>query len=77
VNRLQHRQPRACHAKISRTQLIRVIGCGSHGTNIVPFLESVKSFGGSISGGPDRRKNRVDLMPPAAKLLAAVCRQHQ
>ena len=43
VHRFQHREPRARHAKVSCTELIRVIRRGSHGTNIVPFLESVKS----------------------------------
>ncbi len=49
VYRLQHRQPRARHAKVSCTELIRVIRRGCHGNNIAPFLESVKSFGRSIS----------------------------
>jgi hypothetical protein len=44
VHSLEHCQPRARHAKVSCTQLIRVILRGSHETNIVPFLESVKSF---------------------------------
>jgi hypothetical protein len=44
VHRLQHCQPRARHAKVSCTQLIRVIRRVGHETNIVPFLESVKSF---------------------------------
>ena len=44
MHRLKHRQPRARHAKVSRTQLFRVIRCGGHGTNNAPFLESVKSF---------------------------------
>ena len=43
VDGLQHRQTRASHAKVSCTELIRVIRCRSHGTNMAPFLESVKT----------------------------------
>ncbi len=42
VYRIQHRKPGTGHPKISRAQLLRVIRRRGHGTNIVPFLESVK-----------------------------------
>ena len=73
VHRLQHRHPRARHAKVSCTQLIRVIRCRGHSTNNAPFLESVKSFGEDFCRTGQRTplrsgrsKNRVDLMAPAA-----------
>jgi hypothetical protein len=39
VYRFQHRQSWARHAKVSRTELIRVIRCLRHGPHLAPFLE--------------------------------------